>query len=223
MNIAKYLGGLLVISWLLTGCATMTTDSVSTDENITALTAVLQTVINEKIPSSLLQQSQAVVVADVKKGGLVVAFEAGKGLISVREGQQWSNPVLIELAVASFGFQAGVEAKKIVLVFTNREAADNLLAGHLKLGAGLDLSAGPLAAEVSTGTVFDKDVYSYSDGLGLFAGLSLEGASLAPNEIANEQLYGEVVTTDDILSGKAITNSMAVKELKALLRDRTDI
>ncbi len=223
MNIAKYFGGLLVLLWLLTGCSTITSSDETVDDKVNGLTTVLQTVMNDKIPAALLKESQAVAVASVNKGGLVVALEVGKGFMSVREGQQWSNPIFIELASASFGFQAGLETKKIVLVFTNREAADNLLAGQLKLGVGLDLSVGPLATEVSTNTVFDKDVYSYSDGLGLFAGVSLKGASLAPDEYTNEQLYGEVVSADDILTGKAVTNSFAVKELRALLRDRTDI
>ncbi len=222
MKIAKYFGGLFVLLWLLTGCATVTSDE-NIDDKVSSLSAVLQNVINAKIPPALLEKSQAIAVADVKKGGLVVALEAGKGLMSVREGQQWSNPIFIELASASFGFQAGLETKRIVLVFTSREAADDLLAGNLKLGVGLNLSVGPLAAEVSTNTIFDKDVYSYSDGLGLFAGVSLEGASLAPDNYTNEQLYGKVVSADDILTGKAVTNSFAVKELRALLRDRTDI
>ena len=222
MNITKYFGGLFVVLWLITGCSTMTTTDDSASNKVSDLTTILQTVIDAKIPPTLLQSSQAIVVAELKKAGMVVAFEVGKGLMTVRDGQQWSNPVMIELASASFGFQAGVEAKKIVLVFTNRDAANDLLDGQLKLGVGLDLSVGPLAAEVSTNTVFDKDVYSYSDGLGLFAGMSLEGASLAPDNAANEQLYKTGVNVDEILTGQAITNVVTVKELKALLRDRTN-
>lgn len=205
----------------MSGCATVGGDDETIDDKVTTFTTTLQTIIDGKIPAELLQQSEAIAVADLKKGGFVVGFEAGKGLLSVREGQQWSNPVFIELASASFGFQAGVEIKQVVLVFTNREAVNNLLAGQLKLGAGLDLSAGPLAAEVSTGTIFDKDVYSYSDGMGLFAGLSLEGASLAADNYSNEQLYGKAVSADEILTGSATTNSPAVQKLKAMLRDKT--
>jgi len=222
MNITKYFGGLFVVLWLITGCSTMTTTDESTSNRVSDLTTILQTVIDANIPPTLLQKSKAIVVADLKKAGMLVAFEMGKGLMTVRDDQQWSNPIMIELASASFGFQAGMEAKKIVLVFTNRDAADDLLGGQLKLGVGLDLSAGPLAAEVSTNTVFDKDVYSYSDGLGLFAGVSLEGASLAPDNAANDQLYKKAASIDEILTGEAVTNVVAVKELKALLRDRTN-
>jgi lipid-binding SYLF domain-containing protein len=218
---AKYFGVLFAVLWLMSGCATVGGDDETIDDKVTTFTTTLQTIIDGKIPAELLQQSEAIAVADLKKGGFVVGFEAGKGLLSVREGQQWSNPVFIELASASFGFQAGVEIKQVVLVFTNREAVNNLLAGQLKLGAGLDLSAGPLAAEVSTGTIFDKDVYSYSDGMGLFAGLSLEGASLAADNYSNEQLYGKAVSADEILTGSATTNSPAVQKLKAMLRDKT--
>jgi len=218
---AKYFGVLFAVLWLMSGCATVGGGDETVGDKVTTFTTTLQTIIDGKIPAELLQQSEAIAVADLKKGGFVVGFEAGKGLLTVRDGQQWSNPVFIELASASFGFQAGVEIKQVVLVFTNREAVNNLLAGQLKLGAGLDLSAGPLAAEVSTGTIFDKDVYSYSDGMGLFAGLSLEGASLATDNYSNEQLYGKAVSAEEILTGSATTNSPAVQKLKALLRDKT--
>jgi len=218
---AKYFGVLFAVLWLISGCATVGGGDETVGDKVTTFTTTLQTIIDGKIPAELLQQSEAIAVADLKKGGFVVGFEAGKGLLTVRDGQQWSNPVFIELASASFGFQAGVEIKQVVLVFTNREAVNNLLAGQLKLGAGLDLSAGPLAAEVSTGTIFDKDVYSYSDGMGLFAGLSLEGASLATDNYSNEQLYGKAVSAEEILTGSATTNSPAVQKLKALLRDKT--
>ena len=218
---AKYFGVLFAVLWLISGCATVGGGDETVGDKVTTFTTTLQTIIDGKIPAELLQQSEAIAVADLKKGGFVVGFEAGKGLLTVRDGQQWSNPVFIELASASFGFQAGVEIKQVVLVFTNREAVNNLLAGQLKLGAGLDLSAGPLAAEVSTGTIFDKDVYSYSDGMGLFAGLSLEGASLATDNYSNEQLYGKAVSAEEILTGSVTTNSPAVQKLKALLRDKT--
>lgn len=172
------------------------------NEQLSAFTTDLQRVVTKKIPTALLQQAKAVGVAKMKKGGFLVALEGGQGMIMVRQEGQWSNPACIQLSNASLGLQAGIEAKTIVLVFTKRKAVGNLQ-GAMKFGAGLDLSVGPLAADVGTNTVFDKDVYTYSEGLGLFAGLSLEGSSMSFDSLCNEGLYGKKVTTNQVLSGSA--------------------
>jgi lipid-binding SYLF domain-containing protein len=189
------------------------------NEQLSTLTAALQNVIAEKVPAALLQQAKAVAVAKVKKGGFMIALETGQGALMVRNGMQWSSPAFVQLSSASFGWQAGIEAKTVVLVFTNREAVGNL-EGAMKFGAGLDLSVGPMAADVGTGTVFDKDVYTYSDGMGLFAGLSLEGSSMGFDSLYNQGVYGRKVTANEILSGSAQPQrgvSAGVANLKTVL------
>ena len=109
----------------------------------------------------------------------------------------------------------------LVLVFTQREAAEKVLQGNLKLGAGLNLAVGPLATEVGTNTVFDKEVYTYSDGVGLFAGLSLEGSSLTIDPLPNEGLYGKKVNVAEIFSGKVTTTAVAVKNLQQMLHEKS--
>jgi lipid-binding SYLF domain-containing protein len=190
------------------------------NEQLSTLTSALQTVVTKKVPAALLQQAKAVGVAKVKKGGFLVALESGQGMLMVRNGMQWSNPACIQLSSASFGWQAGLEAKTVVLVFTKREAVGNL-EGAMKFGAGLDLSVGPLATDVGTSSVFDKDVYTYSDGMGLFAGLSLEGSSLGFDALCNEGLYGKKVTAGEVLSGSVQPqrgNSAGVANLKNVLK-----
>lgn len=191
------------------------------NEQISTLTTALETVIKDKIPAALMKQAKAVVVANAKKGGFVIAIQAGKGFMMVRNDKHWSNPALITVSAASVGFQAGVEAKTVVLVFTQREAAEKVLQGNLKLGAGLNLAVGPLATDVGTNTVFDKEVYTYSDGMGLFAGLSLEGSSLTFDPLPNEGLYGKKVTAAEIFSGKVNTNAVAAKNLTKLLQEKS--
>jgi SH3 domain-containing YSC84-like protein 1 len=190
------------------------------NEQLSTLTKALQSVVTNKIPAALLQNAKAVAVADVKKGGFLVALEGGQGMLMVRNGMQWSNPACIKLSSASFGWQAGIEAKKVVLVFTNRDAIGDLQ-GAMKFGAGLDLSVGPLAADVGTNTVFDKDVYTYSEGMGLFAGISLEGSSMGFAPLCNEGLYGKKVTSPEVLSNKTTPErgvSAAVANLKNVLK-----
>jgi lipid-binding SYLF domain-containing protein len=190
------------------------------NQQISDLTQDLRTILTDKIPDALMKKAQALVVADVKKGGFLVAIQAGKGFMTVRQGDKWSDPAMVTLSSASFGFQAGVEAKTVVLVFTNRANAEQTVQGNLKLGAGLDLAVGPLATEVGTDAVFEKEVYSYSDGMGLFAGLSLQGSSLSIDPLPNQSLYNqEKVTANDIFYGKLKTTAPAANQLKMLLED----
>lgn len=188
--------------------------------NIADYNQVLEDIISKKIPKDLLKYAEAIVVAKVKKGGLVVAIQAGKGLMILRKGYDWGNPALITVSGASLGFQAGLESKNIVLVFTRNKLAADLLSANLKLGAGLDLAVGPLSTDVGTKQMFDKEVYSYSDGIGLFAGVSLKGSSMAPDALANEGLYGKKVTADDIFSGRTSTTAEAVTKLKNMLQEK---
>jgi SH3 domain-containing YSC84-like protein 1 len=212
MCMIKYLGIFIVIVGFMSSgvrALDMNDDFVNDppladelNEQLSSFTADLQRVVTQKIPVTLLQQAKAVGIAKMKKGGFVVALEGGQGMLMVRNGMQWSNPVCIELSNASVGFQVGIEAKTIVLVFTKREAIGSLQ-NTMKLGAGLDLSIGPLAADVGTNTVFEKDIYTYSEGLGLFAGLFLEGSSMGFDALCNEGLYGRKVTANQVLSGSA--------------------
>ncbi len=190
------------------------------NSNIANYKQILDDIISKKIPKDLLRYAEAIVVAKVKKGGFVVAIQAGKGLMILRKGYDWGNPSLITVSGASLGFQAGLESKNIVLVFTRNKLAEDLLNASLKLGAGLDLAVGPLSTDVGTKQIFDKEIYSYSDGIGLFAGISLKGSSMAADAFANEGLYGKKVTIDDIFSGRTNTTANAVIKLKDMLQEK---
>ena len=214
MSMIKYLGIFFAVVCLMS--SGVRAQSGSLDENfviepptldevndqLTTLTEALQTVVSKKIPAALLKKAKAISVAKVKKGGFLVALEGGQGMLMIRNGMQWSNPACIKVSSASFGWQAGIEAKTVVLVFTDtsKEEIVEKLEGAMKFEAGLGLSVGPLAADVGTNNVFGKKIYTYSDGMGLFAGLSLEGSSLAFDSLCSEGLYGTKVTTDDVLS-----------------------
>ncbi|MDM8564542.1 lipid-binding SYLF domain-containing protein [Candidatus Halobeggiatoa sp. HSG11] len=181
---------------------------------------ILEGIINSKIPKALLRKAEGIVVAKVKKGGFVVAIQAGKGLMVLRKGYDWGNPSVITVSSASLGIQAGLESKNVVLVFTRNKLAEDMLNANLKLGAGLDLAVGPLATDVGTKEVFDKEIYYYSDGVGIFAGVSLKGSSMAPDDLANEGLYSKKVTVDDIFNGRTNTTANAVAKLKEMLQEK---
>lgn len=157
-------------------------------------TAILQT---KKIPVEILQAAQGIIVIPIlTTGGLLVTASTGKGLVVVRQERQWSAPVLITFSGAGAGLKAGFKTGSIVLVFTRHQELDSLLAGNLKLGTDL---------QVATGTnKVNSYVYDYSDELGLFAGIGIEGTAMQIDHILNEGLYGKKVSVATIFAGQVI-------------------
>jgi lipid-binding SYLF domain-containing protein len=227
MGITRYIGVLVAALCLMSGPvrADDLTDNFvrvvptigEVNDQISGLATDLRTIINDKVPSALLRDAQAITVAYLKKGGFFVAIETGNGLMVVRNKNRWSNPAFVKFSSASFGWQGGIEAKTVVLVCTKRKAATKLLTGNLQLKAGLNLAVGPLATDVGTQQVFDKKCYSYSDGVGLFAGLSLEGSSVSLDPDYNEGCYGGAVTASQIFKDRVKTRSRAAKNLRSYL------
>ncbi len=147
------------------------------------------------IPPALLRDAQGVaVIPHVVKAGFVFGGRFGRGVILVRDANGcWGNPIFITLGGASIGWQIGVQATDIVLIFKTRSSLERVLKGKGKvtLGADVAVAAGPLGrqAEAGTDAELKAEIFSYSRSRGLFAGLSLEGAGLLIDFDANEFYY----------------------------------
>ncbi len=157
------------------------------------------------IPRDLLRHAQAIVVVpNVIKAGLIFGGRFGRGLVSIRTADgTWSNPVFVTLTGGSVGFQAGVSATDVVLVFRTRHGVDSLLRGKFTLGVDAAAAAGPVGrnANVSTGTHFKAEIYSYSRSRGLFAGVALDGSVLRIDYDADAAVYGPDITPRRIFEG----------------------
>jgi lipid-binding SYLF domain-containing protein len=146
------------------------------------------------IPKALLHDAAGVaVIPQVVKAGLVIGGRFGRGVVLVRESNGcWSNPVFVTLSGKSIGGQVGIEKTELVLVFKTRKSLDRALNGKLTLGADVAIAAGLVGrdAEAATDRWLKAEVVSYSRSRGLFAGVSLEGARLQGDPLANEAFYG---------------------------------
>ena len=148
------------------------------------------------IPPALLHDAAGVaVIPHVVKVGLLIDGRFGRGVVLAHQADGgWSNPIFITLAGGGIGWQAGVQATDVVLVFKTRESLDRLLRGKDKvtLGGNAAVAAGPLGrqAEADTDARLKAEIYSYSRSRGLFAGVSLEGAGLLVDHDANDAFYG---------------------------------
>jgi len=146
------------------------------------------------IPASLLANAQGIaIVPNVVKGGLGIGIRFGRGILLVRdETGKWRPPSFISLTGGSFGWQIGVQATDVILVFKNRKSVQTLLSGKLTLGADAAVTAGPVGRQAAAGAdvTLRSAVYSYSRSRGLFLGLALDGTALLVDSRANAAYYG---------------------------------
>jgi lipid-binding SYLF domain-containing protein len=174
---------------------------------------VLKEVLNtpEDIPQDLLDRADCVIVIpSVKKAAFIVGASYGRGAMSCRTGEHWDNPwsapSMMALEGGSFGLQAGGQSTDFVILVMNTRGANSLLSSKVKLGADASAAAGPKGRTASA----DTDIYmraemlTYSRAQGLFAGVSLEGSTLRPDNDANERLYGKKVDPKDVVRGGTI-------------------
>lgn len=159
------------------------------------------------VPQELLNKSYCVgIVPSVKKAGFIVGARYGKGVIMCRgkEGQGWTGPSTIRIEGGSFGLQIGATAIDLVFLIMNDRCVDKLIQSKFTVGADATAAAGPVGrdAQAQTDAQMHAEILSYSRSRGLFAGLSLQGATLRADDADNRQIYGKNVKPAEILKGE---------------------
>ena len=176
------------------------------------------------IPRDLLDKAKCVVVVPgMKKAGFIFGAKYGRGFATCRRegGSGWSAPAAMQVEGGSFGFQIGASETDVALLVMNDGGMKHLLSDKFTLGGEATVAAGPLGrdAAAQTDAEMHAEMLSYSRARGLFAGISLEGATLAPDPATNRELYGHDVTNREILTGNFKTPGVARKFERALNRD----
>jgi lipid-binding SYLF domain-containing protein len=174
---------------------------------------VMQEVLDvpDNIPQELLEKAECVIVIpSMTKIALGVGGSYGRGAMVCRSGKTfngpWGAPAMYSLEGGSFGLQLGGESTDVVLLVMNNRGVDALLSSKVKLGANASASAGPKGRnlEASTDASLRAEILSYSRSRGLFAGVSLEGTSLRPDDEATEHIYGRKMSARSIVMGRRI-------------------
>ncbi len=169
---------------------------------------VLKEILNipDDIPKDLLDRAECVIVLpSVKKLAIGIGGSYGRGVMVCRSGEHftgsWGAPAMYALEGGNIGFQLGGQATDFVLLVINPRGAESLMGSKVKLGADAAAAAGPKGrtATAATDVVMRAEILSYSRSRGLFAGVSLEGSTLRPDNSANEKLYGRKLTAKEIL------------------------
>jgi len=175
---------------------------------------VMQEVLNvpDNIPQELLEKAECVIVIpSVKKLAFGVGASYGRGAMVCRTGEKfrgpWGAPAMYALEGGSIGFQIGGEATDLILLVMNDRGMESILSSKVKLGADASVAAGPKGRDASANTDawMRAEILSYSRSRGLFAGISLEGSSLRPDDDASADVYGHPIKAKDIVRGTTKT------------------
>lgn len=167
--------------------------------------------VPDNIPQELLEKAECIIVfPSVLKAAFVVGGSYGRGAMVCRTGEHfngaWGAPAMYALEGASVGFQLGGQATDLILIVMNEKGASSILDSKVKLGADASVAAGPKGRDASADTdaYMRAEILSYSRSRGLFAGVSLEGSTLRPDDDASANVYGRKITAREIvLGGKA--------------------
>jgi lipid-binding SYLF domain-containing protein len=168
------------------------------------------------IPQDLLNKAECVIVVpNLKKAAFVFGAKYGRGFVACRQpaGTGWSAPAAIRIEGGSFGLQIGGSEQDVLLLVMNQSGMKRLLRNKFTLGGEATAAAGPVGREASaqTDAVMRAEMLSWSRSRGLFAGLSLQGATLRPDDDANRELYARDIRNKEILTGSVPAPAPAAK------------
>jgi SH3 domain-containing YSC84-like protein 1 len=188
---------------------------------------VVEEILNvpDDIPQDLLDKARCVVVLpSVLKAAFIVGGSFGRGVMVCRTGEHfkgpWGAPAMYALEGGSVGLQIGGQATDFVILVMNDRGASSLLKSKVKLGADAAVAAGPKGrdAQADTDAFMRAEMLSYSRSRGVFAGISLEGSTLRPDEDANRKVYGKDATAAAIIAESKYESPAAGRRLVSRLQ-----
>jgi lipid-binding SYLF domain-containing protein len=184
--------------------------------------------VPDDIPQSLLDKAECVIIyPSVLKAAFGIGASYGRGVMTCRGGEDftgpWGSPSMMALEGGSIGFQIGAQATDFVLLVMNDRGASSILSSKVKLGADASAAAGPKGrdAEADTDVTMRAEVLSYSRARGLFAGISLEGSTVRPDNDGNEVVYGARVAARDVVLKGTVTAPKEANLMISLLNKRS--
>jgi SH3 domain-containing YSC84-like protein 1 len=209
---------------LAAGSAALAKDKTKTADRLDDAASVISEIMDtpdKGIPQDLLDKSQCIVIVPgLKKGAFIVGGKYGKGFVNCRKegGLGWTAPGAVRVEGGSFGFQIGGAETDVVLLIMNERGMKKLLTSKFTLGAEGEVAGGPVgrSATAQTDALMHAEILSWSRSRGVFAGISLQGATLRQDLDDNKELYGQGYENQDILSGK-VPAPPAAEKLNSLL------
>jgi SH3 domain-containing YSC84-like protein 1 len=213
---------LIGVPYLFNPASTRADDKGKDEDRLNSAGQVIKEILDipDDIPQSLLDKADCVIVLpSVLKAAFMIGGSYGRGAMTCRSGDNfqgpWGAPTMMALEGGSFGFQIGGQATDFVLLVMNQDGARAILNSKVKLGANASAAAGPVGrdAEADTDVTLRAEVLTYSRSRGLFAGISLEGSTLRPDNDANARIYGKTLDAKEISLHSAVPSPEAARLL----------
>ena len=221
----KLIATLTLVSFLTLSAAAQSKEAKRVENAGQVMTEILN--VPDNIPQALIDKADCVIVLpSVLKAAFIVSGNYGRGVMTCRTNNfkgPWGAPTMMALEGGGFGLQLGGQATDFVLLVMNDRGANGILTGKVKLGADASAAAGPKGRDLAAATdvTLRSEILSYSRSRGLFAGISLEGSTLRPDNSANRSLYGKAVNAKAIVLNKAAAPPPSAKLLLATLDKRS--
>jgi SH3 domain-containing YSC84-like protein 1 len=206
-------GAVLAGALLRFGVPKVHADSNKDEDRLKNSGEVMKEILNipDDIPQDLLDKAECVIVIpSVLKVAFGFSGSYGRGAMTCRSGEHfqgpWGAPTMMALEGGGVGFQLGGQATDFVLLVMNTRGANAILSSKVKLGADAAAAAGPKGrdAEADTDATMRAEILTYSRSRGLFAGVSLEGSTLRPDNGGNQNIYGKKISAKDIVLKGAV-------------------
>jgi SH3 domain-containing YSC84-like protein 1 len=222
----RWIAGCLTFAMCVAPILAADDDTTKDADRLLNCGTVIKEILNvpDDIPQDLLSKAECVIVyPSVLKAAFIVGGSYGRGAMTCRTGANfkgpWSAPSMMALEGGSFGFQIGGQATDFVLLVMNDRGAQGILSSKVKLGGDASVAAGPKGrtASAESDVTLRAEVLSYSRSRGLFAGISLEGSTVRPDNDANERLYGKKVSAKEIIFGGAVRTPPSGQRLVSTL------
>jgi lipid-binding SYLF domain-containing protein len=181
-------------------------DTKRMNEAASVLTEIMSA-RDQAIPDELMENAHCIgIVPNLKRVGFVVGAKYGKGVLTCRtnDASGWGAPSVIRIEGGNIGLQIGAGETDVVFVVMNSKGEEDLMKDKFTVGADVTGMAGPIgrSAEAKTDALLRAEIVSYSRSHGLFAGVTLDGATLRPDNDDNRQIYGREVSQAEILHGR---------------------
>jgi SH3 domain-containing YSC84-like protein 1 len=227
---AVIMGGALVCAGLISAPASRAgakDEEQKENDRIQNAGTVVKEILDvpDDIPQDLLDKARCVIVfPSVLKAAFIVGGSYGRGVMVCRTHKDfagpWGAPAMMALEGGSVGLQIGGQATDFVILVMNDRGANSVLHSKVKLGADAAVAAGPKGrdAQADTDVTMRAEMLSYSRSRGAFAGVSLEGSTVRPDDDANKRLYGKGVTAEEIIAESKVDAPQSAHMLVARLQ-----
>lgn len=221
---------MLMVIGLVSALALSAFGQKKEEERVANAGTVIKEILDvpDDVPQSVIDKADCVVVLpSVLKFAIGIGGSYGRGVMTCRGGKDfrgaWGAPTMMALEGGSFGLQLGGQATDFVLLLMSEKSAANILNSKVKLGGDVSAAAGPVGRNLSaeTDVTMRAEILSYSRARGLFAGISLAGSTLRPDNDANKALYGKEVSAQDIVFDKAVAPPKSAELLLSTLNKKS--